>query len=228
MQEWIIPAAAATVGALVTWAIASLRGRRKQIIFWYEQTELVPAGRNELAVAYESELVEEPYLILARFRNLGPGDISVSDFEGGGLGLTVSGAKIIAALDPGERSIEVRQRSGNVPLVAVAPWLFMARTTNEVRLLVNGEPTSVAAEVAIRSARLVGRASRDRRLLVAAVSLGLLSIGMLVAMFAVYWPAATPPLELGSEARLLVVGSLLSWLAGVAVAGLTVFRDLRS
>lgn len=160
MEQWLIAIVAAAVGALGSWIAAALLQRRTLIAYSVETTELVPAGRNQLTINYAGEPVEEPHLVIVRFENAGPRDVTPEDFTGGHLGVLVTGCTVLAALDPGHRTMTITRPVGEPPTVTSDQFLFTKGAVLEIRLLLNGTPPpdGVRPHVALRNT-LIGAKS---------------------------------------------------------------------
>lgn len=92
------PLVTGVLGFLTAWFLQRRNGRRVRLAHQIATENLV-RGNVPLEVSYAGNEVQQPQLLTATFRNLGPRDIEVEDFQGGGIGMTVAGARIVATLD---------------------------------------------------------------------------------------------------------------------------------
>lgn len=167
MEQWLIAIVAAIVGAAASWVVSAALQRRTLISYSVEPTELVPAGRNQLTISYDGHPVEEPHLVIVRFENAGPRDVTPEDFSGGHLGVQVRGCTVLAALDPGPRRLTISRPEGEPPIVTSDPFLFTKGAVLEMRLLLNGMPPAdgVVPHVALRNTRVGEKWTLAERLL---------------------------------------------------------------
>lgn len=87
-NDWLVIAAivvAVLIGVATVAATRRWGNRRRRLLFAVEAVPLLPPGKPDglLQVTYRDFPVNDPHLVTARLRNVGPSDIATAHFDGG-------------------------------------------------------------------------------------------------------------------------------------------------
>lgn len=205
-QGVLVSSAVALCIAVTGWWLAA---RRTRVTVMYSIWPIaLHQPRPGITVSFRDRQLAHPNLVIFQVTNHGPRDLSVSDFDGGELGIDIKGAELLAELEttPGPGGVELSLDAGKVRL---KPQLLQRGATAHVQVLVEGAP-QVASVARLAQVRVLRRDPLPLRWL------ALIGAAAIYYVAVVFYVLATSWSRLGNaaDANLFMSGALLGLIFG--------------
>lgn len=142
----IVAVIVAVIAIPVTvWATRRYGNRRGVVLFTHESTQLIPdlpfSTKDLLKVEYRGIPVPDPHLLNLRLQNIGPRDVSSSDFDARRSVTIKTNCKFYGFVSLSHPKQTVSPAIGSDGMIEIKPMLLKTTEAWEATAIISGEPT---------------------------------------------------------------------------------------